>query len=63
MFLNNFFFSEMGLYRTIVGVLGKMFAEGAFTIVFLYTIELYPTVMRSVACPVYSVYFAHLQLS
>uniref|UniRef100_A0AAX7V8C8 Solute carrier family 22 member 7b, tandem duplicate 1 n=1 Tax=Astatotilapia calliptera TaxID=8154 RepID=A0AAX7V8C8_ASTCA len=29
-----------------VGALGKMFSEGSFTIVFLYTTELYPTVMR-----------------
>ncbi|XP_070768708.1 uncharacterized protein [Enoplosus armatus] len=33
-------------FRTAVGALGKMFAEGAFTTVFLYTTELYPTVMR-----------------
>ncbi|XP_037530832.1 solute carrier family 22 member 7-like [Nematolebias whitei] len=32
--------------RTTVGALGKMFVEGAFTTLFLYTTELYPTVMR-----------------
>ncbi|MEQ2239330.1 hypothetical protein ILYODFUR_003326 [Ilyodon furcidens] len=32
--------------RIVVGALGKMFAEAAFTTVFLYTAELYPTVMR-----------------
>ncbi|XP_028303635.1 solute carrier family 22 member 7-like [Gouania willdenowi] len=31
---------------TTVGALGKMFAEGAFTTAYLYTTELYPTVMR-----------------
>ncbi|GAA6214769.1 uncharacterized protein LOC108896475 [Lates japonicus] len=36
----------MGMYRTAVGALGKMFAEAAFTTVFLYTTELYPTVIR-----------------
>lgn len=48
MSFDNSFFSEMGMYRTVVGALGKMFAEAAFTTVFLYTTELYPTVMRSV---------------
>lgn len=42
------FFSDMVIFRTAVGTVGKMFAEGAFVIVFLYTAELYPTVMRFV---------------
>ncbi|KAJ4944949.1 hypothetical protein JOQ06_013488 [Pogonophryne albipinna] len=37
---------DMGLFRTAVGALGKMFAEASFTCVYLYTTELYPTVMR-----------------
>ncbi|XP_042249355.1 solute carrier family 22 member 7-like [Thunnus maccoyii] len=37
---------DMGVFRTAVGALGKMFAEASFTTVFLYTTELYPTVMR-----------------
>uniref|UniRef100_A0A4W6C070 Solute carrier family 22 member 7b, tandem duplicate 1 n=1 Tax=Lates calcarifer TaxID=8187 RepID=A0A4W6C070_LATCA len=45
-FCNIFIPQEMGMYRTVVGALGKMFAEAAFTTVFLYTTELYPTVMR-----------------
>ncbi|XP_067352658.1 solute carrier family 22 member 7-like [Channa argus] len=45
-FSNMFIPEEIGWYRTVVGALGKMFAEAAFTIVFLYTVELYPTVMR-----------------
>lgn len=48
MSIQNLFFSEMRVFRTTVGALGKLFAEGAFTTVFLYTTELYPTVMRSV---------------
>lgn len=38
----------MGMYRTAVGALGKMFSEASFTAVFLYTTEIYPTVLRSV---------------
>ncbi|XP_040891092.1 solute carrier family 22 member 7-like [Toxotes jaculatrix] len=46
LFCNIFIPEEMGPYRSAVGALGKMFAEAAFTTVFLYTTELYPTVMR-----------------
>ncbi|KAF3852341.1 hypothetical protein F7725_005696 [Dissostichus mawsoni] len=45
-FCNIFIPQEMTIFRTTVGTLGKMFAEGAFTMVFLYTSELYPTVIR-----------------
>ncbi|KAJ4944948.1 hypothetical protein JOQ06_013487 [Pogonophryne albipinna] len=45
-FCNIFIPQEMTVFRTTVGTLGKMFAEGAFTMVFLYTSELYPTVIR-----------------
>lgn len=41
-------FLDNALFQTTVGALGKMFAEASFTTVFLYTTELYPTVMRSV---------------
>ncbi|XP_034544373.1 solute carrier family 22 member 7-like [Notolabrus celidotus] len=43
---NMFVPPDKGTVRTAVGALGKMFAEAAFTTVFLYTTELYPTVMR-----------------
>lgn len=43
----DFLFSDQGTARTALGALGKMFAEAAFTTMFLYTTELYPTVMRS----------------
>ncbi|XP_035515646.1 uncharacterized protein LOC118326710 [Morone saxatilis] len=45
-FCNMFIPQDKGSFRTAVGALGKMFAEAAFTTVFLYTTELYPTVMR-----------------
>lgn len=34
--------------RAVVATIGKGFSEAAFTTVFLYTAELYPTVIRSV---------------
>ncbi|XP_059196834.1 solute carrier family 22 member 7-like [Centropristis striata] len=45
-FCNMFVPQDMGVFRITLGALGKMFAEASFTIVFLYTTELYPTVMR-----------------
>lgn len=45
-FSNMFIPQDQWIARTTVGALGKMFAEAAFTTVFLYTTELYPTVMR-----------------
>ncbi|KAJ4944025.1 hypothetical protein JOQ06_012573 [Pogonophryne albipinna] len=45
-FCNIFIPQEMTVFRTTVGTLGKMFAGGALTMVFLYTSELYPTVIR-----------------
>ncbi|XP_076848219.1 solute carrier family 22 member 7-like isoform X2 [Brachyhypopomus gauderio] len=38
---------EKWLPRTLVAVLGKGFSEASFTSVFLYTTELFPTVLRS----------------
>ncbi|XP_052009918.1 solute carrier family 22 member 7-like [Xyrauchen texanus] len=37
---------DLWLPRTVVAVLGKGFSETSFTCVFLYTTELYPTVLR-----------------
>lgn len=34
--------------RAVVAILGKGLSEAAFTTIFLYTTELYPTVVRSV---------------
>ncbi|XP_077621045.1 solute carrier family 22 member 7 [Crocuta crocuta] len=38
--------SEMGSWSTALAVIGKGFSEAAFTVVFLFTSELYPTVLR-----------------
>ncbi|XP_034745850.1 solute carrier family 22 member 7b.1 isoform X1 [Etheostoma cragini] len=45
-FCNMFVPRDNAIFQTTVGALGKMFAEASFTTVFLYTTELYPTVMR-----------------
>lgn len=45
-FISIFIPKAKGMVRTAMGALGKMFSEGAFTCVFLFTTELYPTVLR-----------------
>ncbi|KAG7462911.1 hypothetical protein MATL_G00189750 [Megalops atlanticus] len=44
--INIFLPKDMWYVRTIVAVLGKGLSEASFTCVFLYTTELYPTVVR-----------------
>ena len=61
MSFHNLFFSDKGSFRTAVGALGKMFAEAGFTAVFLYTTELYPTVMRSVNYRILGLDYLHSQ--
>lgn len=46
LFINIFVPQDKWLARTIVGVLGKAMSEASFTIAYLYTTELYPTVVR-----------------
>lgn len=46
LFSSMFIPRENGSFRTAVGGLGKMFAEGAFTTLYLYSAELFPTVLR-----------------
>lgn len=41
------YLSEMQILRTTLAVLGKGFTSASFTCVYLYTGELYPTVIRS----------------
>lgn len=38
----------MWIVRTIVGSFGKGFSEVSCTVMYLYTMELYPTVLRFV---------------
>ncbi|XP_042255253.1 solute carrier family 22 member 7-like [Thunnus maccoyii] len=46
LFINMFVAQDKEIIRTAVGVLGKALSEASFTIMFLYTTELYPTVIR-----------------
>lgn len=43
-----FFSLEKWIARTVVGVFGKALSEASCAIIYLYTAELYPTVLRSV---------------
>ncbi|ETE66327.1 Solute carrier family 22 member 7, partial [Ophiophagus hannah] len=38
--------TSQGILRSVIAIIGKGFAEAAFTIVFLYSSELYPTILR-----------------
>lgn len=42
-----FVFADMQFTRTALAVLGKGFTSASFTCVYLFTGELYPTVIRS----------------
>ncbi|KAM9314846.1 solute carrier family 22 member 7-like [Pholidichthys leucotaenia] len=46
LFINIFVSQDKWLFRTIVAVIGKSMSEASFTIMFLFTTELYPTVVR-----------------
>ena len=37
---------EEGTLRTSIALLGKLFAAGNFSVVYMYTAEIYPTVIR-----------------
>ena len=37
---------EEGSVRTTIALLGKLFAAGNFSVVYMYTAEIYPTVIR-----------------
>ncbi|XP_058021162.1 solute carrier family 22 member 7 [Ahaetulla prasina] len=38
--------TSQGIVRSVIAIIGKGFSEAAFTIVFLYSSELYPTILR-----------------
>ncbi|XP_068445342.1 solute carrier family 22 member 7-like [Clinocottus analis] len=46
LFINIFVAKEKWAIRTIVALFGKSMSEASFTIIFLYTTELFPTVLR-----------------
>uniref|UniRef100_A0A672FNX2 Solute carrier family 22 member 7-like n=1 Tax=Salarias fasciatus TaxID=181472 RepID=A0A672FNX2_SALFA len=45
-FLSKGFYLFLWVIRTVVAVVGKSMSEASFTIIFLYTTEFYPTVVR-----------------
>lgn len=47
------------MLQVVVGALGKMFGEGAFVVLYLYTSEIYPTVIRSAKLQTVSKYSMH----
>ncbi|XP_008284897.1 solute carrier family 22 member 7-like isoform X1 [Stegastes partitus] len=46
LFINMFVSRDKWVIRTVVAVLGKSMSEASFTIIYLFTTELYPTVVR-----------------
>ncbi|XP_038569258.1 solute carrier family 22 member 7-like [Micropterus salmoides] len=46
LFINVFVPKDKWVFRTVVAVLGKALSEASFTIMYLFTTELYPTVVR-----------------
>lgn len=38
--------TDMQVFRTVLACLGKGFTSASFTVIYLYTGELYPTVIR-----------------
>uniref|UniRef100_A0A3Q1FKT5 Solute carrier family 22 member 7-like n=1 Tax=Acanthochromis polyacanthus TaxID=80966 RepID=A0A3Q1FKT5_9TELE len=46
LFINMFVSKDQSAIRTTVAVLGKSMSEASFTIIYLYTTEFYPTVVR-----------------
>ncbi|XP_016890631.1 solute carrier family 22 member 7-like [Cynoglossus semilaevis] len=62
LFINMFVAKELWGIRTTVAVLGKALSEASFTIMYLYTTELYPTVVRQNGLG-YTAFFARLGVS
>lgn len=46
--MNLYVFVDLWHLRSVVAIIGKGFSEASFTTAFLFTSELYPTVIRSV---------------
>uniref|UniRef100_A0A3Q3G9D5 Major facilitator superfamily (MFS) profile domain-containing protein n=1 Tax=Labrus bergylta TaxID=56723 RepID=A0A3Q3G9D5_9LABR len=53
LFINMFVPKGQWVASTVIGVIGKAMSEASFTIVFLYTTELFPTVVRQNALAIY----------
>ena len=46
--MNNvrFFLNYKLIFRTAIALLGKLFSSGMFSVVYMYTAEIYPTAIR-----------------
>ncbi|XP_074518250.1 solute carrier family 22 member 7-like [Halichoeres trimaculatus] len=62
LFINMFVPAGQWVVRTVVGVIGKAMSEASFTVIFLYTTELFPTVVRQNALG-YTSFLARLGVS
>ncbi|KAM7008640.1 uncharacterized protein LKV04_000734 [Tautogolabrus adspersus] len=62
LFINMFVPKGQWVASTVIGVIGKAMSEASFTIVFLYTTELFPTVVRQNALG-YTSFIARLGVS
>ena len=47
-----FFISDDFTFRTALALIGKLFASGCFSVIYMYTAEIYPTNIRCLSIPI-----------